>query len=155
MPLHHESLLVLSETRPLIEARGREVVVRAFQILFIRRPETRFIVRPDVSHPELVLSLLDQTLASISSPDDLMAMFSRVAEAHVNARVQVEWMDGFCDAFVMSMEELLGTSATPRMLAAWRELMRFVVRELAERQEFLYREQRSYLRKAQLGFLVS
>ncbi|QDH13971.1 NO-inducible flavohemoprotein [Formicincola oecophyllae] len=142
-PLSPETIAIVKACVPALEARGLEITQEMYKRL-LANPEIRDLF--NMSHQkdgEQQKALAYAVLAyakHIDNPAPLHRMIERIAEKHVGLNILPEHYPYVGKALLGAIAHVLGDSATPEVMEAWKQAYWFLADVLIGREHQIYDE---------------
>jgi len=139
MSLSKQTIDTVKATVPVLQQHGQAITERMYIVLFEKYPETKALFKnaPD-NQPGILSAAVAAYAANIDKLDVLKNAVERMAIAHVRSHVQPEHYPMVGDAILTALQDVLGETATPQILEAWKEAYFFLADILINREEMLY-----------------
>lgn len=104
------------QVRPLAEA----VATMFYDRLFVIDPSTRPLFKGDMQKQGLMLmSAIGMVVHGLDRPESIIPMVQSLGQRHVGYGVTSDHYTSVGDALLWSLGQILGTSFTPEVQAAW------------------------------------
>ncbi|MEM7366814.1 MAG: globin [Pseudomonadota bacterium] len=160
--LHSETSAQILESWAHYEPRIHDVTVRAFQILFLRHPETRDDIAAIDRLPFLVSDGLSTLIKGFADEDEqLNLVVNTLAETLVHVEADTEdlmgrYITSYRSAFIDALREDAPPDGFTGVLEhAWQSLFEHIESEVSQAKQAVVVSHRRSQKAQRLGFLVS
>jgi len=143
-PLSATTIALVKATVPALEAHGLAITQRMYQRLF-QDPAIRNLFNQSHhgitgSQPHALAAAVLAYARNIDNLGVLAGTVERIAQKHAALTILPELYPSVATALLGVIEDVLGTAATPEILAAWGEAYWFLADLLIGREAQIYRE---------------
>lgn len=137
--MNEKTKAIIKSTAPLLKERGEEITTVMYRFLFTRNPELKELFKN--AEPDQYKKLAAAVYAYAANIDKLEVLgkgIETMALAHVKTNIQPEHYPLVGGALLSAIAEVLGETATPEVIEAWKEAYFFLADVLIKREEELY-----------------
>ncbi len=137
--MNENTKAIIKSTAPLLKERGEEITTVMYRFLFARNPELVELFKD--AEPDQYKKLASAVYAYAANIDKLEVLgkgIETMALAHVKTNIKPEHYPLVGEALLSAIAEVLGETATPEVIDAWKEAYFFLADVLIKREKELY-----------------